>query len=290
VTLQRLRSGNLAVYGIPTDARALAVGPPEVLIIDPAARQVVGQVILEGVRAGQLEQPITGALPGYEVLRPGVAWDLARDRLYATHPDGTAVTLVDLAAATSRTALIHQETSLLGQIQRWLAPSAHAKLVPETAQQAVLSDDGSRLYITGRRLVFRQQADGGYAEEVTFSGLRVLATDDLRELARRDLPVDQAAIAPGGQAVLLTGTTIQEGRPSGQGLFLLNAADLTQQARLAPDGIFTLHGFSQDGKVAYAGRADPGGGVALQAIGLAGRQVIAERALPWGDAGALLTR
>jgi hypothetical protein len=276
-----LRSGKLALYGLPTDQRFLAIGPPQVLIIDPAAGRVVNQITLDGLRAGQLKLHEVNDDALFETLSPGLAWDVPRDRLYVTHPDGTAVTLVDLAAGTSRVAAVAPTRSLLERIGDWLVPTAHAKMVPDSAQQAVLSDDGSHLYITGRRLTWVRHADGTASEQITFAGLRVITTADMREMARHDLPVDQVALAPGGRTLLLTGTGREQGRTVGQGLFLLPTADPSQQTRLAPDGPFALQGFSADGRIAYVVYLQSDGNTLLQALTLADQQVIAERVLPY---------
>ncbi|MGI8854978.1 MAG: hypothetical protein ACR2JW_04445 [Thermomicrobiales bacterium] len=77
-----LHSGaRLAIYGIPTDTDNLAEDVPHLLIVDLAGERLAADLRLNGVKAGQFRE----SGPLYAMFSPGLAWDLARERLYIAH-------------------------------------------------------------------------------------------------------------------------------------------------------------------------------------------------------------
>src|SRR5262249_54694302 len=96
--LPRPPAGNPAVYRTPIPGENLAVDAPYVLIVDPRRQEVTADVRLDGVKAWQYaEKDAAGADIGYRMYWPGLAWDLARDRLYVADAARDHVVVVDLA-------------------------------------------------------------------------------------------------------------------------------------------------------------------------------------------------
>lgn len=284
-----LRSGDrLAVYGIPTDTNNLAEDAPHVLLIDVANGRIAADVRLDGVTAGQFRAETEEGERGYEMYNPGLAWDLESDRLYVVHADEDRATAVDLAGArVIEQRDIRPEESLWDRLWDWLVPTAEAKMAPGTTRQAVLSSDGSRLYVTGVRQEMEQQPDGRWVWREVPLGLQVIATEDLTELRRFDLPVSGAALSPDGQRLLLvgrSGESIDGEEPTGEysGVYVLDGEGLEELAHLQEGVDFRVLGFSEDGRYAYLSHVVSFGDYqtyeeALQVLDLASLRFVAER-------------
>ncbi len=291
---------HLAIYGQPTNAMNLAESEPQVLIVDLVAGRLVTTVELSGLRAGQSALPNSEKQgPAFQLDRPGLAWDIARDRLYIAHADAERVTVVDLAAGkVLREATIAQRSGWLEQLSHWLIPTAAAKMVPGTSRQAVLSPDGTRLYTLGTRSTISMSADGGWTQRDISLGLQIIATADMRELSRVELPVSAIALAPDGRTLVLSG--MPEAQIAGEtatqqahGLYLLDVAHPDAPVQLQAQSSFTLHGFSADSRYAYVSHIQPQQGTAeswrvmIQVLDLQTQRFVGERSVE--HFGELLT-
>ncbi len=254
-----LASGErLAIYGIPVDANDLSEDAPHVLIVNLNAGRIAVDIRLDGVRAGQFrDEQASGAAPGYRMYTPGLAWDRVRDLLYVVHADADRVTVVDLAqGAVLKQAEVRPKLSLWERAGGWLVGVAEAKMIPGTERRVALSLDGTRLYAVGLRAEAAQQADGTWIGGETPLGLQLIATDDLSELRRLDLPVSDVALSPDGRRLLLSGAQERSRSGSaaertGNGLYLLDADRLEQLAHLQPGVEYSIQGFSPDSRYAY---------------------------------------
>ncbi|MGI8689554.1 MAG: YncE family protein, partial [Thermomicrobiales bacterium] len=252
---------------------------------------------LDGVKAGQFRESQMGTSdPFYSLFSPGLAWDTARERLYIAHADGDAITVVDLAGGT---VIAQQEvrprTSLARRVAAWLMPRVAAKGGPSTDRWAVLSNDGARLFVIGQHAEPTQQPDGRWRETMTPTGLQVIETRDLREVAHLDVPANEMMLSPDGRRLIL-----HTYRDDGRGTVSGGSGTRHQLAVVDPDrlveldhadvgGALSLHGFSADGRYAYLSDAASGGGTRSRTIvrvfDLERRRFVAERALdgPFAD-------
>lgn len=295
----------LAVYAVPTDTGNLAEDAPHLLLIDLSDGQTVADTRLAGVRAGQFKT----ARGDYELLLPGLAWDLPRDRLYVAHADTDQVTVVDLASGTViRQAEIRPRASLPARLAHWLVPAAAAKGGPTTTRQALVSADGARLYLLGQQPDARDPADPDRVEWAIPARLQVVDTSDLSETRRLALPATTGfALAPDGTRLLLHTFTPATPAPSPvpgppppgrHELLVLDARTLATNGKLDVPAPFFLQEFSPDGRLVYLSY-QLGGATArnvtplppatrLQAVDLATRRVVAERVFPGAYAVSLL--
>ncbi|HEX9617713.1 MAG TPA: hypothetical protein VGA03_09855 [Anaerolineales bacterium] len=253
----------LAIYGLPTTPDFLAEDVPHVLLFDLDAGLEASDVRLEGVTAGQMRVDTGGANESpYRMYLPDLAWDLERSLLYLVHADSDRITVVDLAQGeVRRQSDIQPAQSLLERLLGWLSTPAQAKAVPGTEKKAVLSPNGDRLYVVGLRSEMERKED---SQEWDWRqdplSVQVIATDDLTELQRLDLPVNDLALSPDGNWLLLTGAydvTGTEGqleRVAG-GLYLLNTHTLQVAVHLLPESEVYLHGFSADDRYEYVSTA-----------------------------------
>ncbi|GAB4577419.1 MAG: hypothetical protein Fur0022_01500 [Anaerolineales bacterium] len=253
---QRLSSGNLAIFGIPTDANNLTEDVPRLLIIDPAGNRIVADLRMDGVKAGQFREQVINVTPlaqeeswQYVMYRPGLAWDLDRQVLYVVHADEDKVTVVDLAkGAVSKQTTIRPQPSFLEWISNSLAPAAEAKGGPELSTRVILSRDGERLY------VFRQETEMG---NLKATDLRVIATHGMQEISHLDELLADFALTPDGKALLVTKGEIVS--PYGfdmmvtRDVYVLDAETLQERvyARIDRADQLWFDGFSPDGDYAY---------------------------------------
>lgn len=273
-----LHSGaRLAIYGIPTDPDNLAEDVPHLLIVDLASERLAADLRLNGVKAGQFRE----SGPLYAMFSPGLAWDLARERLYIAHADVDAFTVVDLAGGTVlRQTAVQSHTSVIGRIAGWLMPSVAAKGGPTTNRWATLSTDGMRLFVIGQQSIPTQSTNSQWQISTTPTGLQVIDTETLHEVRRLDLPADAMMLSPDGRQLLLD--TFRDDRADRtHTLVILDAERLTELGRSDFDAAFMLDGFSRDGRYVYLHQTANVGGdhVTVRVFDLQARRVVVERAL-----------
>lgn len=253
---QRLSSGNMAIFGVPTDSNNLAEDIPHLLILDLTENRVTADVRLEGMKAGQFHEQAANATPSaqgdsgqYVMYSPGLAWDFNRNVLYIVHADDDKVTVVDLINGTIiKQTQIRPAQSFLERISDSLAPTAKAKGGPWLEARVNLSRDGKRLY------VYRQKNEGGL---LSATSLCVIATDGMREIGHLDELLTDFALTPDSKSLLVVKGEIV--RSNGfdmlvnRDVYVLDAETLRERIHVRIDqaGQLWLAGFSPDGRYAY---------------------------------------
>ena len=276
-----LGSGHrLVVYG--TAANSPPRGAPRVVMVDLDRNQIAYDVAIKGVTDGQVR--VGAGSPDLDYVA-GRAWDISHERLYVVDPVRDTVAVFDLAnGAVLKQGRIHQRASLLDRIWQALVLPAEAKEIgPGTQLRAAVTGDGATLFLTGTRREVDKKADGSLNIRETPLGLRVIATRDLTELRRLDLPVGDVQASPDGKRVLLTGAHYEEiagrsGTSVGSGLYLVDAARFDVLAHLQAGAVIYLDSFSRDGRYAYVYRFERG--AVYQVVDLSTISPGAERALP----------
>jgi hypothetical protein len=186
--MQLYRGGTrLAIWGPMVNfSTNLVENPPHVIIIDLEQDRIAADIEIPNVKAWQ-HQEIDGGTVSYRIYQPGLAWDLDRELLYIAHADEDRITVVDLVEGVMKVQSdILQPRSLLDRFVDWLVPSAYAKGNPWTTKQAVLSDDGSRLYVAGTHEEFTQTDDGEIVR-TDATDLVVVDAERIEEIDRLDL-------------------------------------------------------------------------------------------------------
>ena len=202
--LRIFRAGTrLAIWGQSVDPNNIVDGPPHVIIVDLKADEIVADIEIPNVKAWQ-HQEIDGGTVSYRIYQPGLAWDLERELLYIAHADEDRITAVDLREGVVKIQSdISRPRSLLDRFVDWVAPSAAAKSTPWTSKQAVLSPDGSRLYVAGRYEEFTENEDGEIVR-TDATDLVIVDTERIEEIDRVDLgTIVGMQTAPDGQHLLV---------------------------------------------------------------------------------------
>jgi len=234
--------------GDPSPSRVAAV-----YVLDLAKASLAAKFELAGIRAGQVRD--TGAADDdVRNVRPAVAWDLPRGRLYVVDADDDRVAVVDLAAAVMRGPfVVRPRASLLDRLLGLISSPADAKMQSSSDRRAVVSSDGRRLYVSGFRSDFVGGAgpqDAG-REQVTPLPLQVIDTTDMTEIGRIDLASTELAISADGRRLLAVTNRFDPNSNgwatrTGYELRLIDAERLTQVASIALEGRGQIIGLASD--------------------------------------------
>ncbi|CAN5136310.1 hypothetical protein BH18CHL2_BH18CHL2_07170 [soil metagenome] len=204
--LETLETG-VALYLSPSQIARAGDPPPEaprIVVVDTASGQVTAAVPLSGIRSGQFQEaPADGTEQPFRLVDPGLAWDLARDRLYVADAESDRIFMVDLRSGELRGPFVPRpRRSLMDAVWSLFGSVAEAKIASTTQQHAAISPDGRVLYVSGLRSNFSKGADGKYHEVVTPMDLRIMDTEDMSEAARLPGATSPLWLSPDGTALL----------------------------------------------------------------------------------------
>ena len=209
----------LAVYGAAVDGYALdeetPPAAPTVALFDAQTLARQWSAPLDGVIHGAWCEARCDNLRDFSSSEdaprglywtPGVAFAPDASALYIVHADAEKLTTVDLVNRGIHTLDIRPPQTWLEQwIERVLslfAQSAQAKVPFAGAdRQALLSPDGSRLYLSGTRYVIGE-ADGHVRVESTPLGVQLVDAATGHLLAQTEQPISVLALAPDGRHLL----------------------------------------------------------------------------------------
>jgi DNA-binding beta-propeller fold protein YncE len=253
---QHLSSGNLAIFGVPTDSNNLTEDIPHLFIVDPARNRIVSDIRLDGVKAGQFYEQVTDGTPSaqeessqYVMYSPGLAWDSDHKLLYIAHADDNKITVVDLQkGSVVKQAQIQARQPFLQWIADSLVPAAQAKGGPWLGVRLLLSNDGKRLY------VFREKTEMGIVKSVD---LRVIATDGMREISHLNDLLTDFVLTPDGKSLLVVKAEVDKsyGFDSmvSREVYILDSETLQEHTHIRIDQVdqLWLDGFSPDGQDVY---------------------------------------
>ncbi|HEV8672348.1 MAG TPA: hypothetical protein VGS01_16595 [Candidatus Limnocylindria bacterium] len=292
--------GRAAVYLMPANVPINGTVQPPVELPHIAIVETAGGSAIDvplPVRAGFYPDSTAAAEEPFRTVEPGLGWDLARGKLYVADAESDRVFVMDLRTGKiagpfepkSKRSMLDALWSLFGSV-------AEAKMTSTSRQHAVVSPDGSRLYVTGLRSDFAKGTDGKYHEFVTPLQLRVIDLSDMTELTRKDGASTALWIAPDGSTLLYGDNsydTSVEGYATRRAfkLHLLDAARHDDVA-LPVDGDPLVIGFEARSRMAFVRLQHSSSGslgyASLALVDLAGRAIIRERAMERHFADVLL--
>ena len=253
---QHWSSGNLAIFGVPTDPNNLTEGAPHLFIVDPVRNHIVSDIRIDGVKAGQFyEQGMNATASAqeesqqYVMYSPSLAWDLDRKLLYIAHADDDKITVVDL----QRGSVVNQAQIQARQsFPQWMAAAlsltAEAKGGPWLGVHSALSSDEKRLY------VFREKTEMGITQSVD---LRVIATDGMREISHLNELLTDFVLTPDGKSLLVVKAEVDKsyGFDSmvSRDVYILDSETLQERTHIRIDQVdqLSFDGFSPDAHAVY---------------------------------------
>ena len=157
--------------------------PPSVLLLDGETLEIEWTQPLPDVLDGRVTKSESGL---YFSWSPGVVFSSERQELYIVHADADRLTTVDFQGRSVRSFTISPRPTWIERLLAITAEVAEAKFWPEGARKsAVLSPDGTRLYLIGRTWVRTQNADGEWKIDET---VHPPAGDRVEERLRTGFP------------------------------------------------------------------------------------------------------
>jgi hypothetical protein len=176
---------------------------PAIFLVDPATAWIVAVVQLP-MRAGQVQDPAAaGGDEPFRSIEPGFAWDLPRSRVFVADAESDGIAIVDLRTGELRGPFVPRpRRSMVDVLWSLFGNIAEAKMVSANRQQAAVSPDGSRLFVSGLRSDFAKGQDGKYHEVIAPLALRVIDTTDMSEMASLDAATTALWISPDGGSLL----------------------------------------------------------------------------------------
>lgn len=153
-------------------------------------------------------EPTGMFIDGYEISRyddPAVAF--TPDKAFVVHAHEEVITEVDLNTGELNRHEFAAGTSLLDALLAWISPRVVAKgPAPGVRRTAVVSHDGSKLYVGGYRTEVVSE-DGQVRETTQPLGIIVIDTEKWQVEKTLDLPVGTVHLSPDGSMLLSAGYT-----------------------------------------------------------------------------------
>src|SRR3989337_864384 len=152
--------------------------------------------------------PPTGkhGLPdGSAFWSPAIVFSPEKKAIYIVHADANRLTIVDLALRTTGTVQIQPATSWIERLLALTAGVAQAKGLNGGIKSAVLSADGSRLYVVGESGVTSQDSNGEWQFSNEVLGLQVIDAASGMEIARLETESTDLALSNDGNVLFLHG-------------------------------------------------------------------------------------
>jgi hypothetical protein len=196
---------SLMIYGVQNQDSSGLDGEAHAVLLDAANLEVQWDQLLDGVLDGQTRLYTSDNTDMDIWWGPAALISPERQALYIVHADADRLTSVDFAQRKAGTVEIHTQGSWFERFLARFAGVAHAKVPNGTNKQAVLSPDGTRLYVVGMTTKMQVEGDNEPQIEETFSGLQVIDTASGTEIAHIDTEASSLSISLDGKKVFLRG-------------------------------------------------------------------------------------
>jgi hypothetical protein len=224
----------LVIYGAPLgpEPGLTKPGSPRILLLDATTLDISWEQTLPEIVSGSWCEENCAA-PHEERLfahrLPAVVLSSDGRKLYLVHADEARLTAVDLVERAVNNVETMAAQSWFEQFLAFTAGTAQAKGGTKGAfKTAVLSPDGTRLYVLGRTMEATHSNEGYWQTSETSLGLQVIAVESGHKIASRDTEATGIRLTSDGAYLLLDGWSGQE-----QWTEALDAESLENVARLA---------------------------------------------------------
>jgi DNA-binding beta-propeller fold protein YncE len=203
--LEFTRDGSaLVVYGSAKNPDDQTSQVAQVALLDSTTLEPLWSAPLAGVIYGNKPVEESEDDPeGFESWEPAIVYAPDQEALYIVHADSNRLTTVDINARTIHSADILTATSWLERLLTLTAGTAHAKTLDGHFKTAVLSPDGSRLYILSRTADSFQDEDGNWQFSETSHGLDVVEVATAAQLVHLNTDATDLEFSADGQSLFL---------------------------------------------------------------------------------------
>ena len=196
---------SLMAYGTSLDSRSGLSPAVRIALIGAACLGVTWEQPLPHVLDGQYRQAEGDAPNAWIWHTPAVVLWPDRQELYIVHADEDRLTTVSFARRTVASTRIEPARTWLERLMALGAGAAHAKMLDGTRKQAVLSGDGTRLYVVGQTGQSTQDANKDWQFSQTPLDLQVVDATNGVEIARLETQATEISLSPDGAQVFLRG-------------------------------------------------------------------------------------
>jgi len=199
----------LTIYGQPLSAVPGISKPdaPRVLLVDADTLDILWDQPLAGIISGSWCLDNCDAPHGEQMFAhwwPAVTPSHDGHKLYIVHADEEKLTSVDFDARTVHSVEIREARSWFEELLALTAGVAEAKGGENGAfKEAVLSQDGARLYVIGRTVNSTRDARGDWQVEEAYLGLQVIDVESGRRVTGLDGEAKAIGTTPDGAYLLL---------------------------------------------------------------------------------------
>ncbi len=203
--LEFTRDGSaLVAYGSAENPDDQTSQMAQVALLDSTTLEPLWSTPLASVIYGNKKvEEIEDDPEGFESWEPAIVYAPDQEALYIVHADADRLTTVDINARTIRSADILPATSWLERLLALTAGTAHAKTLDGYFKTAVLSPDGSRMYILSRTADSFQDEDGNWQFSETSHGLEVIEFATAAQLVHLDTDATDLEFSADGQSLFL---------------------------------------------------------------------------------------
>jgi WD40 repeat protein len=244
------------LYGTPPgEASDAASHLPMVSAFETDSGESVWSIKLEGMKDGWFKTPTEADPAQVSHFVPGIAFSNDGRWLYVISSDEDRMARVDLEAGAVETLEITEPRSWLDRLIALTAGAVHAKGPVDGAEKtAVLSPDGTRLYVTGVVRAVQAPAQGGQGEfqvDDVASGLEVIDPQTGTRLDRMDTSMTVFGPSPDGRWLYMhrIWQWYESGPPDAVSVQVLDASSLAPAAVLAPGTAWVGLELSADGSL-----------------------------------------
>jgi hypothetical protein len=196
---------SLMVYGVTNQDGSGLSGEAQALLLDAGNLEVIWELALEAVADGQTRLYTSDGTEEYVWWGPAAVLSPKHQALFIVHADEDQLTSVDFSKRSLDTVEIQPQLSWFERLLSLTAGVARAKVVDGTSKQAVLSEDGERLYVVGQTSDTWQDENGNWQFSQTPLGLLVVDVRTGTEIARLDTEATELDLSPDGGHLYLRG-------------------------------------------------------------------------------------
>ncbi|MCI0393473.1 MAG: hypothetical protein L0332_10415 [Chloroflexi bacterium] len=187
--------------------------PAHAALLNATDLSVTWEQLLPGILDGNyLGEEVANGEQAMIGWRPATALSPDKMTLYIVHADEDKLTTVDFAGRGTQTVEIRPAQTLLDRLLALTAGVAYAKYYDGTEKQAVISPDGSRLYVVGWTSDTTVSEDDEWSFDYYAHGLKVIDTASGAEIASLDLQASGVSLSADGRQLYVVGW-ISSNRP-----------------------------------------------------------------------------
>ena len=198
----------ILLYGVQYDyAQGTSTSPAKIELYNSSDLSLAWKMDLGDVQEGVFKIGEGNDPDQFTNWQPALALSPDHQKLYIVHADADRLTTVDFGIRKINTAEIRPGQSWIERFISMTASVAYAKGLNGTIKQAVLSQDGVYLYVTGFTGHPYKDQSGNWQFDVLPFGLQKINVASGMEVAHIESDANEISLSASGKAIFLKGWT-----------------------------------------------------------------------------------